>query len=142
MTHQNALFAGLVVDEFDRPVDTAHVGDEAMYVVDDRGFRRHIPAAQVDRAVLGWMSKMIEGHEDILSEQAAKMLGTEDIFSKAMLESQFRNIDEQLEKVIELGIPEESRAFLGMTGFKVRINLHGDVLEVIQPGADGRTEEE
>lgn len=141
MAHRNALFAGLVVDEHDQPVTTAQVGEEAMYVVDDRGFRRHIPAEQVDRAVLGWMSAMIEGHEDVLSEQAAKMMGTDDIFSKAMLENQFKNIDEQLEKMMGMGIPEEARAYLGMTGFKVRINLHGEVLEVVQPGMAGGEDE-
>jgi hypothetical protein len=37
------LFAGLVVDEFGNPVETAFVGDEPMYVVNDQGFRRHVP---------------------------------------------------------------------------------------------------
>ncbi len=49
---KKALFAGLVVDENDRVADTATVGDEAFYVVDDAGFKRHIPAAQIDRQVL------------------------------------------------------------------------------------------
>jgi len=129
------LFAGLVVDEYDNAVDVAYVGGEPCYVVDDQGFRRHIPSEQVDRQVLQFMADMVEGHEDLLSEQAAKMLGQEDIFSRAALESQFKNIEKQFEQVLETGIPEEGRAFMGMSGFKVRINLHGDVLEVAQPGA-------
>ena len=32
-------------------------------------------------------------------------------------------------------MPEGSRAYLGMTGFKVIINLHGEVLDIQQPGA-------
>lgn len=128
------LFAGLVVDEFDNPVETAHIGDEPMYVVDDQGFRRHIPAEQIDRAVLKEMGDMVKGHEDVLSEQAAKMLGAEDIFSKAILSKQFENLEEQFDKVLEAGIPEEGRAFLGMSGLKIRINLHGELLEVVQPG--------
>ena len=128
------LFAGLVVDENDNAVEYTLVGDEPCYVVDDEGFRRHIPSEQVDRQVLAQMAEMIEGHEDLLSEQTAKMLGQEDIFSRALLEQQFKNIDEQFEKVLETGFPEEGRAFLGMTGFKVRINLHGEVLEIEQPG--------
>ncbi len=129
------LFAGLVVDEYDNAVDVAYVGEEPCYVVDDQGFRRHIPSEQVDRQVLQFMAEMVEGHEDLLSEQAAKMLGQEDIFSRAALENQFKNIEKQFEQVLETGIPEEGRAFMGMSGFKVRINLHGDVLEVAQPGA-------
>jgi hypothetical protein len=129
------LFAGLVIDENDRPVDTAVVGDEPFYVVDDAGFHRHIPSEQVDRQVLELMRQQISGNEDLLSEQAAKMLGTEDIFSKAALESQLKNIDKQFEALLEMGIPEESRAFMGMSGFKVVINIHGEVLRLQQPSA-------
>lgn len=128
------LFAGLVLDEFDRPVETAYIGDEPCYVVDDAGFRRHIPSEQVDRQVLDSMVKMIEGHEDILSEQAAKMLGQEDIFSRAIILEQLRQIDQQLDKVMEVGIPEETRAYMGMMGFRIRINLHGEVTSIDQPG--------
>ena len=129
-----ALFEGLIVDEYDRPVGLAYVGDEPCYVVDDDGFRRHVPSEQVDRQVLESMHEMIEGHEDIISEQAAKMLGQDDIFSVAMLASQLKQIEEQFEALLETGIPEEARAYMGMMGFKVRINLHGEVLEVEQPG--------
>lgn len=129
------LFSGLIVDEDDQAVDIAYVGDEPCYVVNDAGFRRHIPSEQIDRQVLHSMSEMVEGHEDILAEQAAKLLGQDDIFSKALLMNQFKNIDQQLDQVLETGIPSETRAYLGMMGFKIRINLHGDVLEINQPGA-------
>ena len=128
------LFEGLVVDELDRSVPVAYVGDEPCYVVDDAGFRRHSPSEQVDRQVLQQMSQMIEGHEDLLAEQTAKMLGQEDIFSRAIIEKQLQNIEEQFENVLKTGIPEEGRAYMGMLGFRVRINVHGDVLEVNQPG--------
>jgi hypothetical protein len=129
------LFAGLVVDEADRPVETAYIGGEPCYVVDDVGFRRHIPSEQVDRQVLEAMRKQISGNEGMLSEQAAKMLGTDDIFSKAMLENQLKNIDKQFDTLLETGIPEESRAFMGMSGFKVVINMHGEVVRLDQPAA-------
>jgi len=128
------MFAGLVVDEYDNAVEVSAVGDEPMYVVNDAGFRRHIPAEQVDRAVLDVMTSMIEGNEDELSKQAATMLGQDDIFSQAILENQLMNIEDQIDQMLESGIPEEGRAYLGMMGFKIRINFHGDLLEVIQPG--------
>ncbi|MGD8457386.1 MAG: hypothetical protein PVF83_13475 [Anaerolineales bacterium] len=134
MTSREPLFAGLVVDEYDRPVTFALVGDEPMYVVDDAGFNRHIPSEQVDRAVLQQMADMIEGHEDELSKQAATMMGQDDIFSQAILENQLLNIDERFDELLQAGIPEEGRAYLGMAGFKVRINLHGELLEIVQPG--------
>lgn len=127
------LFAGLVVDENDHAVETTAVGDEPFYVVDDAGFRRHIPAAQIDRQVLQKMQEMMQGKEGFISEQAAKMLGQEDIFSKAIIEQQLKNIDQQLDTLMQQGIPEEGRAYLGMMGFKVVINFHGEVLRVEQP---------
>jgi len=128
------LFAGLVIDEDDRQVETTYVGAEPCYIVDDDGFHRHIPSQKVDRQVLTKMRELIQGHEDILTNQAAKMLGQEDIFSRAMLKEQIKNIDQQFEEIIESGIPEEARAYMGMTGFKVIINHHGDVIDVKQPG--------
>lgn len=128
------LFAGLVVDEADRRVDTAYVGDEPCYVVDDYGFHRHIPAGQVDQVVLSQIAGLMKGSEDILSEQTAKMLGQEDVFTKAAIEQQLKNIDKQFEQLMEVGIPEDMRAYLGMVGFKIVINVHGEVIKVEQPG--------
>ena len=132
------IFAGLVVDEANRPAGTAYVSDEPCYVVDDSGFLRHIPSEQVDRQVLELMRKQISGNEGMLSEQAAKMLGTEDIFSKAMLINQLKNIDQQFESLLQTGIPEDSRAFMGMSGFRVVINLHGEVVRLDQPAEQDR----
>ncbi len=132
--NRKPLFAGLIVDEKDQPVEIVYVGDEPCYVVDDDGFRRHIPSEKVDRQVLEMMRASIEGHESLISEQAAKMMGQEDIFSKAMIESQLKNIDKQFDEIMETGIPEEGRAYMGMLGFKIKINFHGDVIDVEQPG--------
>ncbi len=129
-----ALFKGLIYDENDQPVDVAMVGDEPCYVVNDAGFLRHIPSESVDRQVLLTMSKMIEGHEDELANQTAKMLGQDDIFSKALIENQLKNLDQQFDAVLKAGIPEEGRAYMGMMGFRIRINVHGEVIEVVQPG--------
>lgn len=131
---KHALFSGLVIDEYDQPVDVTYVGEEPCYVVDDAGFRRHIPSEHVDRQVIQAMGDMIKGYEDVLSEQAAKMLGQDDIFSMAMIANQLKNIDKQFESLLETGIPENARAYLGMMGFKVRVNVHGEVIEIDQPG--------
>ncbi len=128
------LFPGLVFDEYDQPVEVTYVGDEPCYVVDDAGFRRHIPSEQVDRQVIEAMSEMIRGSEDLISEQAAKMLGQDDIFSMAMIANMLKNVDKQFDALMSTGIPEEARAYLGMIGFKIRINVHGEVLSIEQPG--------
>jgi len=129
-----ALFSGLIVDEFDNPVETVYIGSEPMYVVNDQGFRRHIPSEQVDRQVLEMMAGQIKGNEDILGEQAAKMLGQDDIFSRALILNQLKNIDQQLDQVFKTGIPEEGRAYMGMMGFRIIINVHGEVVGLNQPG--------
>jgi hypothetical protein len=129
------LFAGLVVDENDHMVETAVVGDEPFYVVDDAGFKRHIAAGPIDRQVLQRMQELMKGSEGVISEQAARMLGQGDIFSKALIEQQLKNIDQQFDLLMQQGIPEEGRAYLGMLGFKVVINYHGEVLRIDQPSA-------
>jgi len=139
---QKPLFEGLVFDEFDKPVEVAYVGDEPFYVVDDAGFHRHIPSEQVDRQVLESMRDLIDGHEDLLSEQTAKMLGQEDIFTRAMIESQLKNIDEQFDALFNSGIPEEGRAYMGMMGFRVTIDIHGEVIKIDQPGMIAPEDEE
>ena len=128
------LFDGLVFDESDQLVETTTIGDAPCYVVDDDGFRRHIPSEEVDRQVLNLLGEQIEGHEEILSEQVAKMTGQEDIFSRAIFLEQFKNLDKQFDQLIQQGLPEEGRAYMGMAGFKIIINHHGEVLEVEQPG--------
>ena len=139
---KNPLFAGLVLDEFGNPADTALVGDEPCYVVDDAGFRRHIPSEQVDRQVLGQIAELMKGSEDLISRETAKMLGQEDVFTTAAIEQQLKNIDRQFDQLMQAGIPEDMRAYLGMIGFKVVINVHGEVLSVDQPGAASGGDEE
>ncbi len=134
------LFAGLVVDEFGQPVGTATVGDEPCYVVDDAGFHRHIPSAEVDRQVLQAMRDQMAGMEDELSLQTAKMLGQDDLFTVAMIRQQLENMEDQFDALLQTGFPEEMRAYLGMLGFRVVINLHGEVLRVEQPGQPGEEE--
>lgn len=139
---RKAVFDGLVFDEQGRPAEVVYVGDEACYIVDDDGFRRHIPSEQVDRQVLQAMQEMIEGHEGIISEQTAKMLGQDDIFSRAMIENQLKQIDKQFDSLMEAGIPEEGRAYMGMMGFQIRIDVHGEVIEIQQPGASASGEDD
>jgi len=127
---RQALFAGLVFDELDHPLQAGFVGADPAYIIDDAGFRRHIPAEQIDRMILNEMKKLIQGNEGFLSEQAAKMMGADDLFSKAMILNQLKNIDKQFELLFDVGVPEEMRAYLGMSGFKVIVDYHGVVLEV------------
>jgi len=138
---RQALFSGLIFDEYDRPLETGWIGSEPAYVIDDAGFRRHVPSEQIDNVVLVEMKKLIQGNEDFISREAAKMIGAEDLFSKAIIENQLKNIDKQFEMLFEVGIHEDMRAWLGMIGFKVVVNYRGEVLEVRQAGGTGSEDE-
>ncbi len=132
---KRALFEGLVVDEYDRLLETTFVGQDPCYVIDDNGFKNHILSEIVDRQVLDQMLQAMDGHEEIISQQAAKMMGQDDLFTHAMILNQLKQMDKQFDQLLQTGIPEETRAYLGLMGFKVIVNIHGDVLEVNQPGA-------
>jgi hypothetical protein len=135
-----ALFQGLVIDENENPVDVDIVGGEAYYIVDDDGFQRHIECEYVDRQVLEHFQEMIHGHEDLVTTGTMEMIGQDDIFTKAMIENQLKNMDAQFDAIIEQGLPEEARAYLGMLGFRVVIDMRGDVIRVDQPEAPGNDE--
>ena len=135
MSPTQPLFLGLVTDEDGKPVEAGLIGHEPCYVINDAGFRRHVPAGQIDRVVLAQMAEMMKGSEDFLSEQTAKMLGQDDPFSKAMIEQQLKHIDQQFEVLLQTGMPEELRAYLGMMGFKIVVNYHGEVVRLEQPAA-------
>ena len=129
------LFAGLIVDETGTSAETAYIGDEPCYVLDDAGFRRHISSEQIDRQVLQHLADLMKGSEDLVSEQTAKMLGQDDLFTVAAIAQQLKNMDKQFDMLLLQGIPEDARAYLGMMGFKVVVNYQGEVLRVEQPGA-------
>ena len=142
MMAQHSLFAGLVVDEYDHAVDVALVGGDSFYIVDDDGFLRHIESEHVDRQVLDHLQEMVKGHEDLISEGTMKMIGQEDIFTKAAIETSLQNMDAQFDALLQSGLPEDMRAYLGMMGFRVVIDVHGDVLRIEQPGAGLDPDEE
>ena len=136
-----AVFEGLVFDENDNILEVTFIGGEPCYVIDDAGFSRHIPAQQVDTQVLDVLREQIIENKDMISEQTAKMIGQDDIFTHAIINNQLENIDDQLNHLTEQGMPESGRTYLGMLGFKIVVNYHGEVVRVDQPAAHVDEEE-
>jgi hypothetical protein len=128
---QRAMFEGLVFDEAGNPASVAWVGENACYVVWDDDFKRHIDAEEVDRQVLRFMRDQVEGQRDLAVTAMLEMLGKDDIFTKAAVESSINNI----EKAVGNPIPTEARQYLGMLGFKIVIDLHGHVLGINLPAS-------
>ncbi len=128
-----ALFQELIYDEMGNRVETAVVGHDMFYVVDDAGFRRHIDADQVDRQVLSIFLQQLEENKEIAVEQALRMMGKDDLFTKAAIDAQLNNID--MDQIIAQGIPAQARDMMGMMGFRITINFHGEVIDIAQPTA-------
>lgn len=132
---RQALFDGLVYDEYDNLVTTAIVGDDAQYVVDDQDFHRHIDAERVDRQVLAIFLGQLEDNKDLAVEQTLQMLGKDDLLTKAAVDASLRNID--MDQILAQGIPAQAREMMGMLGFRIIINVHGDLIRMDQPAAPG-----
>jgi hypothetical protein len=128
-----AVFEGLVFDENDQQLGVTFVGNDACYVIEDGDFQRHIPSEQIDRQVLDALFNQIDENKDLITEQTVKMIGQDDLFTHAIIQNQLENVDEQTNRLIEQGLPEGGRNYLGMLGFKIVVNYHGEVLRVEQP---------
>jgi hypothetical protein len=128
-----AFFEGLVVAEDGQPVSVVQLGEDTYYVIDDAGFLRHVNAQDVDRVVLDQFVSQLGAHQEEASEAMLRMLGQEDLFTKAMVDSTLRNID--VEQLLAHQMPLEVRQMLGMMGFQVVIDRHGEIVRVEMPEA-------
>jgi hypothetical protein len=127
------LFLGLVFTEEGKQLTAAKVGDEPFYVLDDAGFHRHVRARDLDETILGWLWEQIRGHERELADQAARLTGQEDIFSRAVLQNSLAHPEAYAEEIFRHGLPESTRMWMGMMGFRVIVDVHGELLRVDQP---------
>ena len=132
-----AMFAGLVVDENGRPAEVDAVGSAACYVIYDDDFRRYIDAAHVDRQVLRFMREQMDDNRQLAVGAMLDMMGKDDLFTKIAVES---TID-HMEDAVGQPIPEDARQWLGMLGFRIVIDFHGEVIDVQLPAAAGGEDE-
>jgi hypothetical protein len=131
-THKQALFTNLVYDEADQPVETVFIGQEPHYVIMEGDFKRHVAAEEVDRQVIEWLQEQVQANKELVSEGIMGMLGKEDLFTKAMIDSSISRMDEMMNQ----GLPDDARTMLGMMGFKVVVNIHGEVVNLDMPAQE------
>ena len=124
-----AVFSGLISNEDGDPVDVTHLGDEAFYVIPDGDFKRHVEAAKVDDAVLAQLREQMDGMQDIIVDGVLKFLGKEDLFTKASIDTALKNFD----RAFRQADPTQWKPWLGMMGFRVILNVHGDVVRIESP---------
>jgi hypothetical protein len=126
-----AFFEGLVVSEDGDPVSVVRLGEATYYVFDDSGFRRHVDARDVDRVVLEQFIAQLGAHREEASVTMLRMMGQEDLFTKAMVDSTLQNID--VEQLLDHELPGDVRQWLGAMGFRVVIDRHGEILRIEMP---------
>ena len=129
-----AVFEGLVIDEADNAVEVKHIGETAYYVVDDAGFLRHIPSEDVDRQVLTVMQDSVLENRGAVVEGMLQYLGKDDLFTKAAVETSIGKMHENVESLMQVGLPEDARSWLGLMGLRIVIDIHGEVIDVKMPG--------
>ncbi len=127
----SAMFEGLVFDEQGHPAPVKYVGERACYVVDEDSFLRHIDAAQVDGQVVSFLKDQVDQHRDLAVSGMLEMMGKDDIFTKAAVESSIDKMDQ----TVGQAIPEQARQWLGMLGFRIIINDQGEVVDIKIPAA-------
>lgn len=126
-----ALFDGLIYDQSGNLVGTNFVGQDATYVINDDGFHRHIDAEKIDRNILSIFIEQLQNNRDLAVDQAMKMMGKDDIFTKAAVDSSIDTVD--MDEILKQGIPAQARNMMGMMGFKIVIDFHGDIVDINQP---------
>lgn len=131
---KQATFAGLVFDEEGHPVETAYVGNVPHYVIVDGDFRRHVEAETIDRQVLGLLRDQVMQNREMVTQGMLSFLGKDDLFTKAMIDASLEHADENMSQLLQQGLPEGVRSWLGMLGFRIVVNVHGEVVQLDSPG--------
>ena len=82
-----------------------------------------------DDFVLAYMKGQMDAHRDIAVPGVLEMMGQDDIFTKAAVESSL----DKMEEAVGNPLPDEAKGLLGMLGFQIVVNFHGDVVEIKMP---------
>ncbi len=106
-----------------------YVGGWAHYAIPDNGFLRHVEAVTVDNAVLATIKEQITSMQDEVVRGMLAMFGKDDIFTKAAIDASIRN----LETNVRRSDPNQWLPWLRLFGFRIIVNVHGEVVRLIYP---------
>ena len=135
MSRREPLFAGLVYNEAGEPAIATWVGDEPFYAVPDGDFMRHVEAVHVDRQALVMLKEYLLGMKDLVIDGAMEIMGHDDPFTRAAIEMSLQNIDQVLNLPLDVANIEDMRLGFWMSGLRVVVDVHGDVVRVELQGA-------
>jgi len=129
LVERQALFAGLIYNERGEPVQVAYVGGVAHYAIPDDGFLRHVEAYKIDREIIAHLKEQISSMQDEVVQAMMQALGKNDLLTKAAIDASIRN----LEWSIRQSDPDQWLPWLKLFGFRVIVDLHGNVVRIIYP---------
>jgi hypothetical protein len=124
-----ALFAGLVYNEQGLPAEVNYIGGVAHYAIPDDGFMRHVEAAHIDDTVIAHIKAQITSSQDQVVRGMMQMMGKDDLFTKAAIDASIRNMEQNIRQ----SDSNQWLPWLRLMGFRVIVNLHGQVVQVIYP---------
>lgn len=87
----------------------------------------------MDGLVLKQFVDQIAEHREEATLAVLGILGQDDLFTKAMVDATLSNI--KVEQILGHRLPEETRQMLGMMGFRIVVDIHGEVVRIDMPGA-------
>ncbi len=93
-----ALFANLVYSEDGNLVETTFIGTEPHYVIMDGDFKRHVAAADIDQQVIDFLQGQVSANKNLVSDNIMGMLGKDDLFTKAMIDSSINNMGDAMQQ--------------------------------------------
>ena len=130
--HKKAVFADLIFSEDGEPVENTFIGADPHYVIMDGDFKRHVAAEEIDNQVIDWLQDQVSANKGMVSDNVMSMLGKDDLFTKAMIDSSIGRLAEMMQQ----GLPDDARMMLGMMGFKIIVNVHGEVVNLEMPAQE------
>jgi len=135
---RQALFPGLVYNQQGEEARVVMIGGVAHYAIPDNGFLRHVEASTIDEAVISVMQETLGGVREEIVQGMLQMMGTDDILAKAALEASLKNVGPILRRTD----PAQWAPLLRLYGFRIVVDVHGTVQQVIFPGQEAPGSEE
>lgn len=135
-TESRPLFPGLVYNEAGEPAQVAYIGGVAHYAIPDDGFLRHVEASAIDSVIVGLLKEQVTSRQSEVVDGMLQLLGKNDLFTKAAIDVSIRHLEEGIRQ----SDPDQWIPWLRLYGFRIVVNVHGEVVEILYPTQPGDEE--
>jgi hypothetical protein len=135
---RQALFPGLVYNQAGDEAPVVMIGGVAHYAIPDDGFMRHVEAYRVDNYVVAALQEQVLSMREELVQGILQMMGTDDILTKAAIEASISNMGQNIRQ----SDPSQWAPMLRVYGFRIVVDVHGQVVEIMHPAQPGVDDDE